>query len=388
MEKNGERADGVGIYIKKAANLVLSQVVGEKVFGSGGQNSWEERYRQKQVMKRQQKGKGAVSHESPTISLQPPDSSHRTSITNSRPQTVHAAFRYSNGDGGSHAHSNHSNNNNHGHGQGRQSLGGSKGKTTPTKPTATSTPVVLEQTEPVVELPVASISCSLQTVTEGLAELELPVVVAAASPIKIVSMVLTTPAENKSALTKVLPKLSPRSAVLKNVHSARPLTAQPLSKAVVVHAAANRPPVGGKLQPPSVVTSPTSTSKQSLSVGGATHAVRLLKTMRQDKDVKDKEKDKPKGATTSAPSPLLSKSLNGPINSLPQRATSSNGSKKPGRMSLPSTKPIPITEKAVETSLPKQSPVQEAVASDLFIPEQQGVLVGQVDRLDSIAIYY
>ena len=410
MEKNGERADGVGIYIKKAANLVLSQVVGEKVFGSGGQNSWEERYRQKQVMKRQQKGKGTVSHESPTISLQSPESAQRTLTTNSRPQTVHAAFRYSNSDGGSHGNSNQGNNSNHGHVPGRLSLGGSKGKTTPSKPAPISTPVVVEQTErPVVEL--AMNSCSLQTVTEGLAELELPVVVvtaaaAPASPIKIVSMVLPTPVESKSALPKVLPKLSPRSAVLKSVQNVRPLTAQPLSKAVVVvHTAGNRPSIGGKLQPPSVVTSPTSSNgKQSQSVGVATHTVRLLKTMRQDKDTKDK--DKPKAIPTSAQnqSPLLSKSLNGPINSITQRATSSSGSqgsKKPGRMSLPSAKALPIvelkTEKVTEASLlqqqqeqqQQQSLVQAAVVSDLFISEQQGVLlVGQVDRLDSIAIYY
>ena len=382
MEKNGERADGVGIYIKKAANLVLSQVVGEKVFGSGGQNSWEERYRQKQVIKRQQKGKVAASHESPAGSLQSPTesaSAHRASANITRPQTVHAAFRYSTGsESGSHGISNSNQANSTGHSQGRHSLGGLKGKATPTpsKAAVISTPVAAESPEP-------TLHGSLQTVTEGFAESDLPAVVASPSPIQVVSMVLGSPGgEKKSPCLNVFPKLSPRGAAVKNVTSARPLTAQPLSKAVaVVHTASNRVPVGGKLQPPTIVMSPTSTGKPSPTVGGATHTVRLLKSIRQDKD-------KSKGTTASAPNPnhLFSKSMNGPVNSLPQRATSSSssqGSKKPGRMSLPSGKAPPVAEhvhmeKAAEISL-QLSPVQAAVVSDSISSGQLGVLVGQVD---------
>ena len=396
MEKNGERADGVGIYIKKAANLVLSQVVGEKVFGSGGQNSWEERYRQKQVIKRQQKGKVAASHESPAVSLQSPTesaSAHRASANITRPQTVHAAFRYSTGsESGSHGISYSNQANSTGHSQGRHSLGGLKGKATPTpsKAAVISTPVAAESPEP-------TLHGSLQTVTEGFAESDLPAVVASPSPIQVVSIVLGSPGgEKKSPCTNVFPKLSPRGAAVKNVTSARPLTAQPLSKAVaVVHTASNRVPVGGKLQPPTIVMSPTSTGKPSPTVGGATHTVRLLKSIRQDKD-----KSKGTTASASAPNPnhLFSKSMNGPANSLPQRATSSSssqGSKKPGRMSLPSGKAPPVAEhvhmeKAAEIEISLQlSPVQAAAVSDSSLSsEQLGVLVGQVDRLDSIAVYY
>ena len=39
------RADGVAVYLKRAATLVLAQVLGEKVFGGYGLRSWEERSR-------------------------------------------------------------------------------------------------------------------------------------------------------------------------------------------------------------------------------------------------------------------------------------------------------------------------------------------------------
>ena len=121
---------------------------------------------------------------------------------------MHVVFRYSiggSGESGSHGISNNQTNSN-GHSQGRHSLGSVKGKTTPSKPVIISTAVAVESPEPVAEL---ALQRSPQTVTEGLAMLELPAVVAASSPIKIVSIVLGTPGGKKRPSSNVLPKLCP-----------------------------------------------------------------------------------------------------------------------------------------------------------------------------------
>lgn len=54
LSRQGERADGVAVYMKRAATLVLAAVLGPKVFGEGA-SSWEERESARQVRKAQER---------------------------------------------------------------------------------------------------------------------------------------------------------------------------------------------------------------------------------------------------------------------------------------------------------------------------------------------